>query len=98
MLLQVLIKSIIINKLPVIKHLLNIFLCACMLLIVFIGNAHGIRITNLHHLFDIEHDFKQPSDIAVSKDGFIYVVDGVNNKIQVFNQKGEFIFFSRSYF
>ncbi len=93
MLLQVLIKSIIINKLPVIKHHLNISLCAFMLLVVLMGDAHGIRLTNVHHLFDIEHDFKQPSDVSVSKDGLIYVVDGVNNKIKVFNQKGEFIFF-----
>jgi len=56
------------------------------------GDAHGIRLTNVHHLFDIEHDFKQPSDVSVSNNGFIYVVDGVNNKIKVFNKKGEFVF------
>ena len=92
MLLQALIKPLIINKPAPIRLRLNIFLCAFILLIVFMGDAHGIRLTNVHHLFDIEHDFKQPSDVSVSNNGFIYVVDGVNNKIKVFNKKGEFVF------
>ena len=32
-----------------------------------------------------------PSDVAVSRDGKIFVVDGVNHKIRVFNQKGKLI-------
>ncbi len=62
-----------------------------MFLIVFMSSAHGIRFTNVHHLFDIKHDFKQPSDVSVSKDGLIYVVDGVNNKIHVFDRSGKFV-------
>lgn len=54
--------------------------------------AYGIRLTPVKHLFDITHNFSQPSDVAVSKDGLIYVVDGVNNAIKVFNQNGKFIF------
>ncbi|MBI5408080.1 MAG: NHL repeat-containing protein [Nitrospirae bacterium] len=58
----------------------------------FASPAYGIRLTNVKHLFDITSDFKEPSDVSVSRDGFIYVVDGVNNKIKVFNQSGKFIF------
>ncbi|HBH60898.1 MAG TPA: hypothetical protein DDX85_03980 [Nitrospiraceae bacterium] len=54
--------------------------------------AYGIRLTHVKHLFDITHNFSQPSDVAVSKDGHIYVVDGVNNTIKVFNQDGKFVF------
>jgi DNA-binding beta-propeller fold protein YncE len=56
------------------------------------GSAYGIRLTHVKHLFDITHGFSQPSDVAVSKDGHIYVVDGVNNVIKVFNQSGKFDF------
>ncbi|HDH49834.1 MAG TPA: 6-bladed beta-propeller [Nitrospirae bacterium] len=51
-----------------------------------------IRLTNVKHLFDIKHNFSQPSDVAVSPDGSIYVVDGVNNRIKVFDNKGGFVF------
>ena len=54
--------------------------------------AYGIKLTNVRHLFDITQSFSQPSDVSVSKDGLIYVVDGVNNKIKVFNQNGRFVF------
>ena len=46
----------------------------------------------LRHLFDITHAFLQPTDVAVGKDNSIYVVDGVNNRIKVFNEKGDFKF------
>ncbi len=51
-----------------------------------------MKLTFVTHLFDITASFRQPSDISVSDQGLIYVVDGVNNKIKVFNQKGEFLF------
>ncbi len=54
--------------------------------------AYGISLTYVKHIFDITHDFSQPSDVAVSKDGLIYVVDGVNSKIKVFNKDGSFVF------
>ncbi len=60
--------------------------------IIATGPAYGIHLTYVKHLFDITHDFSQPSDVAVSKDGLIYVVDGVNNVIKVFNQDGKFVF------
>jgi DNA-binding beta-propeller fold protein YncE len=60
--------------------------------VIVSGPAYGIRLTHVKHLFDITHDFSQPSDVAVSKDGLIYVVDGVNNIIKVFNQDGKFVF------
>ena len=53
--------------------------------------AYAVKITNIRHLFDITHDFANPSDVAVSASGNIYVLDGVNNKIKVFNHSGEYL-------
>jgi DNA-binding beta-propeller fold protein YncE len=57
-----------------------------------VNPAYGIRLTNVKHLFDITYNFNEPSDISVSREGLIYVVDGVNNKIKVFNRDGKFAF------
>ena len=51
-----------------------------------------LKLTKISHLFDIKHEFRQPSDLAVSKAGRIYVVDGANNSIKVFGKKGDFLF------
>ena len=51
--------------------------------------AFGIRLVDASLLFEITDQLSQPSDVAVSKDGSIYVVDGVNNKIRVFDQNGQ---------
>ena len=38
-----------------------------------------------------EKEFKQPRDVAVARDGTIYVSDTGNNRIQVFKADGEYI-------
>ena len=53
--------------------------------------AYGIRLVYVKHLFDITHGFEYPSDVSVSGDGRIHVVDGVNNRIKIFNPAGKFI-------
>ena len=51
--------------------------------------ASGVNIVNIDFLFEISADFSEPSDVAVSTDGKIYVVDGVNHRIKVFDQNGK---------
>ena len=70
--------------------LASLFLLSSPLL--FADYAHGVRLTNVTHLFDITHDFSQPSDVSVSDDGLIYVLDGVNNIVKVFDHNGKFKF------
>ena len=53
--------------------------------------AYGIRRINVKHLFDLTANFDAPSDVSVSKDGRIYVVDGVNHKIRIFNRNGKYL-------
>jgi DNA-binding beta-propeller fold protein YncE len=44
------------------------------------------------HLFTITSDFQNPSDVVAGRSGKIYVLDGVNNKVKVFNRKNTFLF------
>ncbi len=81
-------KAYVFFKLTRILHF-SLFL---FLSLILVNSAYGIRLTNVRHLFDITHNFSQPSDVAVSKKGLIHVVDGVNNKIRVFNQNGKFLY------
>jgi sugar lactone lactonase YvrE len=41
---------------------------------------------------DLSQGFLQPSDVAVGQDGLIYVVDGVNNRVVVFDRSGKLSF------
>jgi DNA-binding beta-propeller fold protein YncE len=59
---------------------------------MMVSPGYSLELTSVTHLFDIQHDFRQPSDVAVSTDGSIYVVDGVNQCIKAFNKDGKFLF------
>ncbi len=80
-------KNIIFKK-PSIYKVTAVFFYLLSLLSLLASPAHAIRFTHIRHLFDITGNFSEPSDVSVSKDGLIYVVDGVNNSIKVFNQSG----------
>ncbi|OQX18410.1 MAG: hypothetical protein BWK76_07610 [Desulfobulbaceae bacterium A2] len=56
------------------------------------STVHGVELTTARHLFDIKDTFNQPSDVAVAKNGTIYVVDGVNCRIQAFSSAGSYLF------
>jgi tripartite motif-containing protein 71 len=60
-----------------------------ILLLVPASSVLGIRLIDANLLFEITDRLNQPSDVAVSNDGRIHVVDGVNGKIKIFNQKGK---------
>ena len=62
-----------------------------ILLITLVTSAGAIRLVEVKPLFEITDKLNQPSDVAVSKDGRIYVVNGVNNQIRMYNQNGKFL-------
>lgn len=71
------------------------FICSCTIvgfLLICAVEVFPVSQTPSTHLYDITHNLRQPSDIAVSHDGKIFVVDGVNQSIKAFNQQGIFIF------
>jgi len=50
-----------------------------------------MRLVNVKLVFELRGEFNKPTDVSVSENGLIYVVDGVNNSIKVFTRKGEFL-------
>jgi len=69
-----------------------ILLFTAVLFLPAADRAFAYKVTSLKHLFDIEHGFLQPSDIVIGKDFRIYVLDGVNSQVKVFDEKGAFLF------
>ena len=76
-----------------IKYKSHFFVIALLAttLTLFPAPGFGMRLTNVRFLFDITGNFNAPSDVAVSPNGRIYVVDGVNNQIKIFNRSGKFL-------
>ena len=62
--------------------------------VLFFGRetSYAFEITPVKQLFDIKQEFLQPTDVAVGKEYRIYVMDGVNNLVKVFDSNGVFIF------
>jgi DNA-binding beta-propeller fold protein YncE len=73
------------------KKLYFIFFLSAALFVLRPYSGQAFNITRVRHLFDLEHGFLQPSDVAVGKDHRIYVLDGVNHCVKVFDGKGAFI-------
>jgi sugar lactone lactonase YvrE len=55
-------------------------------------SVRAYTVLPLRHRFDITRDFLQPTDVAVGKDHNIYVMDGVNDRVKVFDEQGGFKF------
>jgi DNA-binding beta-propeller fold protein YncE len=53
--------------------------------------AQAVTLMPIRGLFEITHTLRAPTDVAVSEDGRIYVVDGVHHKIKIFSKNGEFL-------
>jgi len=53
--------------------------------------AFGIRLVHVKPLFEVTEKLVAPSDVAVSNNGWIYIVDGTNHKIRIFDQNGKWI-------
>ncbi len=54
--------------------------------------SYAVECVNVKTLFEIKHDLNQPSDVSVGPNRDIYVVNGVDNRIMVFDSKGRFKF------
>jgi DNA-binding beta-propeller fold protein YncE len=72
-------------------HLIIFLSLFIISLLVNAGPGYGIRLIEAQPLFELREQLNQPSDVAVSNDGRIYVVDGVNNKIRIFGPGGRLV-------
>jgi tripartite motif-containing protein 71 len=48
----------------------------------------GFSYLPVRHVRDLVADFNQPTEVVVSSSGHVYVLDGANNKIKVFDRRG----------
>jgi DNA-binding beta-propeller fold protein YncE len=75
------------------KKIIYLFVIISLIIVPLLpGITHAFQVTTVKHLFDLEHGFLQPSDVAVGKDHLIYVLDGVNNRVVAFDEQGTFRF------
>ncbi|MCK4706391.1 MAG: hypothetical protein KAT90_13000, partial [Gammaproteobacteria bacterium] len=66
----------------------------CLLLLFSINVNAALQADRVATL---EGGLDQPSDVAISKKGYAYVLDGVNNRVVVFDEKAKQLFsFGRS--
>jgi len=72
-------------------YFFSLFLLLSSLFTLFTAPAYAIRLVPARMIFAIGGQLNKPSDVSVSKDGLIYVVDGVNNKIKIFDRNGSFV-------
>ena len=70
-------------------RLASIYLIVSLFLLFFPNNSYPLDCINSRFLLDINTGANQPSDISVGPKGDIYLVDGVNNRVIVFNRRGK---------
>ena len=72
----------------------HVFICLIVnLLIPFIPTiAYSVECINSVSLFEVKPDVDQPSDIVVGPNGDLYLVDGVNHRVVVLSDRGEWKF------
>jgi DNA-binding beta-propeller fold protein YncE len=77
------------KRIPYAK-LIFIYLCWALSLpgTLFCQEINHIRV---EHVLDIYGDFNQPTEVAVGVNGSVYVLDGANNKVKIFNRNGKFV-------
>jgi DNA-binding beta-propeller fold protein YncE len=57
---------------------------------VAVSSNEKITYIRVEHVTDIRRDFNQPSEVAVGKRGRVFVLDGANNQVKIFDPKGVF--------
>ncbi len=55
------------------------------------GQEYAVPVLPVKSLFTLTADFDKPSDVVVGKNGRIYVLDGVNNRVKVFSSSGKYL-------
>ncbi len=56
-----------------------------------LAQTPSVPVIPARHLYDLEADFLYPSDVAVGAGGRVYVADGVNGQVKIFDSAGKFL-------
>ena len=51
-----------------------------------------LAICSAEPIYTLTGNFEHPSDVVVGRNGEIYVLDGVNDRVKVFSRKGKYLF------
>ena len=79
------------NKLPYVVTFLFLLCLNLSGIRTVCGQPSDLPIIASKHLFDIQSGFLHPSDVTVGAKERIYVLDGVNNRVKVFNAGGKYL-------
>ena len=79
-------------KLKHCKHFFLLGMCLIFFPSAGVGSSHKFRHIRVELVTEIHRDFNQPTEVAVGKKGRIFILDGANNQVKVFNPKWKFIF------
>ena len=66
-------------------------ICLIFFVITEVGSSEMIRHIPVELVTEIRKDFNQPTEVAIGKKGEIFILDGANNQIKVFNPKWAFV-------
>ncbi|MEJ2232994.1 MAG: NHL repeat-containing protein [Syntrophobacterales bacterium] len=69
--------------------LVSTYIVVSLFLLLLPANSYPLDCINSRFLLDINTTADQPSDISVGPKGDLYLVDGVNNRVIVFNRRGK---------
>ncbi len=74
------------------KRLIPVCFIAVLYMLSIPTPSFSLDCINTKFLFDIKPNPDQPSDLSIGPNGYIYLVDGVNNRIIVVDNKGRWKF------
>lgn len=81
------------HRLKIPHHRLFIMIASAIPVLVSVMHAiaDGPRYLPVEHVMDIQRNFNQPTEVAVSENGHIFVLDGANDHVVVFDETGKFL-------
>ena len=77
---------------PVIIPLILLFVLLITPAAVVQAQETALPLCPAKPLYTITADFQNPSDVVAGRNNNVYVLDGVNNKVKVFDQQGKALF------
>jgi DNA-binding beta-propeller fold protein YncE len=68
-----------------------LWLGICAALVPNPGRSQDTEVLRAEHFMDVQAGFNRPTEVAVGEAGEIFVLDGVNGQVKVFDERGRFL-------